>query len=383
MLDQIVEPRHRPLPQPIQQILRMGVFQLTELDRVPRHAAVSTAVDMAKQWGHLGTSRLVNAVLRKVADHDTNWAWPDRKEDPVSYLGAYYSYPNWLVRRWLTDYGEDTAEEYCKLGNRPPGLTLRLNALSADTSRIASQLTKLACPSQPGRWFPQYLFLPDPPPVEKLSFMQSGYATVQNEAAAFAVRMLDLKPGETVLEIGAAPGGKATQAAELVGSEGCVAALDVSVRRAQRINENAARMGLNWIRVVLADGRVLPIHGAAKILVDAPCSSLGVVHRHPDLRWQKDIADIPRLAQLQYELLSAALDALRPAGRVVYSTCTTSREENEAVIARLLQSREDVTVVDPRPLLPPEAPASAQWISVRPDPPQIDGAFVCCLQKRF
>jgi 16S rRNA (cytosine967-C5)-methyltransferase len=383
MLEQIVEERHRPLPQAIQQILRIGVFQLTELERVPKHAAVSTAVDMAKQWGHLGTARLVNAVLRKVADHDTNWAWPDRREDPVKYLASYYSYPNWMVRRWITDYGEETAEEFCRLGNRSPGVTLRLNSLTADRSAITSQLTRMARSSEPGRWFDQYLFLPDPPPIEDLRFLHSGFATVQNEAAALAVSLLDLKPGEAVVEVGAAPGGKATHAAEIVGHSGRVIALDVNNRRAQRLIENAARMGLNWIQLILADGRALPITRATKILVEAPCSSLGVLHRHPDLRWQKDISDIPRLAQLQYELLNSAVDASQPQGRIVYSTCTTSREENEAVIARLLQSREDVTVVDPRPFVPDGVPASAQWISLHPDPPQIDGAFACCLERRY
>jgi 16S rRNA (cytosine967-C5)-methyltransferase len=380
-IDQFLEARHKPLPAPIQQILRLGTYQLRELTRVPRFAAVNTSVELAKQWGHTGTARLVNAVLRRVADFAGTWPWPRRSEDPVNHLATLYSYPNWIVRHWITERGEETAEKFCRLGNRPAGLTLRRAKEDHWPQPTLNPLVKAATEVVAARWFNEYRFLPDPPAVADIPAIAAGEATVQNEAAAAAVYLLDLKPGDTLLEVGAAPGGKATHAARFVGEAGRVIALDANARRMRRLRENLNRMKLGQVRMVRADGTRPPFAGLSKILLDTPCSGLGLLHRHPDLRWQKDIVDIERLAELQYSLLQAGIDALAPGGLLVYSTCTTTQLENEGQVARLLEAREDVTVVDPRPLLPQGLPANPSWVVIEPDPPQLDGAFACCLKK--
>lgn len=381
MIEQLVERRHLPLPKSIHQILRLGLYQLTELDRVPRHAAVNTAVDLAKQWGHAGTARLVNAVLRKVADGRAEIAWPKQSDDPARYLALYYSYPDWIVERWIRESGEDFAERMCQIGNGPGGLTLRLLQGRRSVEQTRKQLRGSGWESEPGRWFDPYIFLPDPPPVRELRPVATGDATVQNEAAAAAVTLLEVQPGETIVEIGAAPGGKSTHIAELVGSSGLVAAIDLNARRMRRMVQNLTRLDLHHVFPIVADGLKPPVRTAAKLLLDVPCSGLGLLHRHPDLRWQKQTADIERLAELQFNLLNAAIDTVAPGGRVVYSTCTTTRDENEGVIARVLESRSDVSVIDPRPLLPEGVPCTAHWVSISPDPPVIDGAFACALEK--
>jgi 16S rRNA (cytosine967-C5)-methyltransferase len=381
IIDQFLEARHRPLPAPIQQILRLGTYQLRELSRVPRFAAVNTSVELAKQWGHTGTARLVNAVLRRIAEFSGSWPWPERSEDPVNYLATVYSYPNWIVRHWISERGEEAAENFCRLGNRPAGLTLRRVNEDHWSQPALNPLTKVAVQVAAALWFDEYRFLPEPPAVADIPAVAAGEATVQNEAAATAVYLLDLKPGETLLEVGAAPGGKATHAARFVGAKGRVIALDANARRMRRLRENLTRTKLRQVQMVRADGTQLPFTGLNKILLDTPCSGLGLLHRHPDLRWQKDIIDIERLAELQYSLLRAGIDALAPGGVLVYSTCTTTHQENEGQVARLLEAREDVTVVDPRPLLPSGLPAGPSWVAVGPDPPQLDGAFACCLRK--
>jgi 16S rRNA (cytosine967-C5)-methyltransferase len=338
-------------------------------------------VELAKQWGHTGTARLVNAVLRRVADFSGTWPWPKRPEDPVNYLATVYSYPNWIVRHWITERGEEAAERFCRLGNRPAGLTLRRVNEDHWPEPALNPLSRVAANIVTARWFDEYKFLPDPPPIADIAAVATGEATVQNEAAATAVYLLDLKPGDTLLEVGSAPGGKATHAARLVGREGRVVALDINTRRLRRLRENVTRTKLAQIQLLKADGTRLPCAGLRKVLLDTPCSGLGLLHRHPDLRWQKDIKDIERLAELQYALLQAGIDALAPGGVLVYSTCTTTRQENEGQIARLLEARTDVTVVDPRPLLPDGLPAGPSWIQIEPDPPQLDGAFACCLKK--
>jgi 16S rRNA (cytosine967-C5)-methyltransferase len=381
IIDRFLEPRHKPLPGPIQQILRMGVYQLTALSRVPRFAAVNTSVELAKQWGHTGTARLVNAILRRISSADGDWPWPDRKQDVVNHLATVYSYPNWIVRHWTREHGEAEAERLCRLGNLAAGLTLRLVRETEWPEALLKQVEKQAPGSLPGRWFTEYRFLPDPPPVADLTAVASGDLTVQNEAAACSTYLLDLQPNDTLLEVGAAPGGKSSHAARFVGPQGLVLALDVNVRRMRRLRENLIRTEQPWVVPVRADGRKLPVSRVDKILIDAPCSALGLLHRHPDLRWQKQIVDIARLTELQRALVEAGLDALSPGGRLVYSTCSTTREENEGLLARVLERRTDVTVVDPRPLMPAGVPANAHWITIEPDPPQLDGAFACALKK--
>ena len=380
-LDPFVTRRHNPLPAPIQQILRIGAFQILELSRVPRFAAVNTAVELAKHWGHPGTAGLVNAVLRRVADHDGTWPWPDATKDPVNYLATVYSYPNWIVRMWIEQLGFAEAEQRCGSGNRAAGLTVRtVHDESWSESRIA-ELEKSGGRSKSGRWFADYRFLMDPPPLDSLELLRAGAVTVQNEAAAVAVRLLGLEPGGTALEIGAAPGGKSTLAARLVGPSGLVVAIDSNARRMRRLLDNRRRTGMDNIAPIRADGCALPVSQADKILLDVPCTGFGLLHRHPDLRWGKDADDIERLAGLQCNLLEHAFAALAPGGTLVYSTCSTLREENEGQIARFLEKHTDATVLDPRPMLPDDVPAGAHWVAILPDPPELDGAFACALKK--
>lgn len=381
LIDQFLDTRHKPLPVPIQQILRMGVFQLTELSRVPKFAAVNTSVDLAKQWGHAGTARLVNAILRKVSGHEGEWKWPSRKSDPVQHLGTVFSYPNWLIRHWILEHGEEQTETLCRAGNRPSGVTVRLTHDTEWSKHHSTELGRQSGSVVEGRWFSEYRFLPESPAVGSLKGIASGEMTVQNEASAIATYLLDIQPGDMVLDIGAAPGGKSTHMARMTGETGRVIALDLNSRRMQRLRDNIARTGFSQVVPVRADGRALPVTGIEKVLIDAPCTGLGLIHRHPDLRWGKSMEDIERLSKIQFDLISSALNSIKPGGRVVYSTCTTTPQENQGVIARILQERTDVTSVDPRPLLPKGVPATAHWVSIEPDPPQIDGAFACCLKK--
>lgn len=373
--------KQKPLPLPITEILRLGAFQLTELERVPRHATVSTAVELAKQWGHAGTARLVNAVLRRVAEAPGDWPWPARKDDVVQHLATVHSYPNWIVRRWVTDFGEEEAEDLCIRGNRPAGVTLRIDGTPEEVDRIRETLRGRSHACTDGRWFKEYLHLQDSPAPGLLRELQTGTATVQNESAAIAAALLCLAPGALSVEIGAAPGGKATRAARTVGPAGCVVAIDKSAERLERLIANLRRQQITHVHPVVADGLALPLGTAERILLDAPCSALGLVHRHPDLRWDKEKADVDRLADLQTALLTAAFDRLAIGGRLVYSTCTTTRAENEGVVARVLESRPRASVIDPRPSLPDGVPATAQWVRITPDPPQLDGAFACVLTR--
>jgi 16S rRNA (cytosine967-C5)-methyltransferase len=381
LIEQFVDKKHRPLPPPIQQVLRLGTYQLTELTRVPRFAAVSTSVDLAKQWGHAGTAKLANAILRRIADHEGDWPWPNPTTDPVLHIATRYSYPNWIVRMWLYEFGEEETVRRCKAGNRAAGVNLRLIHDLEWTAQQVNWLTSHHTESRAGCWFTEYRFLPHPLDPAEITSHFAGEAMVQNESAAVATYLLDLKPGETALEVGSAPGGKIAHMARFVGENGHLLALDTNRRRMRRLQDNLERAGLSHVRLLRGDGRALPVRAVNKILLDVPCSGLGLLHRYPDMRWQKRPEDVARLVDIQWDLLTSAVSALPPGGRLVYSTCTTTREENEGQIARLLETHTDLAVVDPRPLLPAGVPAGPHWVNIQPDPPRLDGAFACALKK--
>lgn len=381
MLDTFLEGKHKPLPQAIREILRLGAYQLSELSRVPAFAAVSTSVELAKQFGHPGTSRLVNAVLRRFAAFEGEWKWPDVTLDSVSHLATRYSYPNWIVRRWLDHLSVEETTSRCKAGNRKPGSTIRLVREAVWQPAQLEWLALLDAESRASRWFPEYRYLPDAPDVAPVMEHHGADCVVQNESAAASVYLLDLKPGETVLDMCAAPGGKLSHAFRFVGEQGRLLAFDVQPRRLRRLNENLSRLAIRNAVVARADARQLPVAPVHKILLDAPCTGLGLLHRHPELRWQKRPEDLKRLCELQRELLDAAVAVLAPGGRLVYSTCSTCEEENEDQIVDVLKRHPNLSVVDPRPLLPEGVPATNRWMSLQPDPPRLDGAFACALNK--
>jgi len=381
MLEQFLDKKHQPLPTAIREILRLGAYQISELSRVPAFASVSTSVELAKQFGHPGTSRLVNAVLRRFAAHDGTWPWPDETKDPVGHLATRYSYPNWIVRRWLDRLSFQEALSRCKAGNRRAGVTVRLVRESVWSPAQLEWLSELEAESRPARWFPEYRYLPDAPDVGPVMEEHGNDCVVQNEAQAASVYLLGLEPGDTLLDVCAAPGGKLLHAMRFVGEHGRLVALDLQPRRVRRLLDNLLRVDAKRTLVARADGRRLPVRPVRKILLDAPCTGLGLLHRHPELRWQKRPEDLPRLCELQTELLEAAVTALPAGGRLVYSTCSTCEEENEEQIEHLLARHPELSIVDPRPLLPEGVTASAHWVNLLPDPPRLDGAFACALDK--
>ena len=381
MLEQFLDKKHKPLPTAIREILRMGAYQLTELSRMPDFAAVSTSVELSKQFGHPGTSRLVNAVLRRFAAHDHSWPWPDETSDPVNHLGTRYSYPNWIVRRWLDRLSFPETVSRCKAGNRRPGITVRLVRESAWEGPQLEWLSELEAESRAARWFEEYRYLPDAPDVGPVMAEHGHDCVVQNEAQAASVYLLGLEPGDTLLDVCAAPGGKLSHALRFVGENGRLVALDLQPRRVRRLLDTLSRVDAKRTLVARADGRKPPVKTVRKILLDAPCTGMGLLHRHPELRWQKRPEDLERLCHLQVELLEAAVAVLPSGGRLVYATCSTCEEENEEQIERLLTRHPELSTVDPRPLLPEGVPATHRWVNILPDPPRLDGAFACALEK--
>ncbi len=344
----------RPLPalqSPVRAALRLGLYQLRHTDRIPAYAAVAGAVDLARRHARPAAAGLVNAVLRRAAADGVPRGAAHR--DPAA-LAAAYSHPEWLVRRWFARLGPEDTRRLLAANNDRPLVHLRANRLRCSGDALMDELREAGVVCRPGL-LPEAVTLEHGTAPGSLPALGQGRCTVQGEASMLVGHMADPAPGSFCLDVAAAPGGKATHLGERMGDAGTVVANDISSARVDRCRGAAARLGLHCLRTHVADCRDLPQDFGGRcdvVLADLPCSGLGALAGRADLRWQKHEADIASLAALQAELLSAAGRCVKPGGRLVYSTCTTEPEENEAIVAGFLAAQPEFGLEDVRDRLP-------------------------------
>lgn len=422
---------HRPLldlDPPVRAALRLGAYQL--ISGTAPHAAVSATVGALSAWSSPASVRraapYANAVLRRVAELGPAWPWP-AGGDPDA-VAVRTSHPRWIVDLLRRDLG-DAAEAVLTAANEPPAVTLRPNPLRTTPEALAAELTgapadvsadgppggTLRVQVEPGRLVPGALLVRGVGDLARLPAVAEGRATPQDQASQAVAAAVGARPGERILDMAAAPGGKATAMAEAMGDEGLVVASDLRAGRAGQIRAAAHRLGLTSVQVLVADGRHLPlraigpgssdrgdprdgappepgssdrgdpIDGAPlgpgsfdRVLLDAPCSGLGVLRRRPEARWRLDPTDIDRLAALQRELLAAAVVHTRPGGLVVYCVCTLSSEETLGIDAWAATSFPALT---PAPVPGPPWRPHGRGALLLPSDAGTDGMFVLLLQR--
>ncbi len=313
--------------------LRLGTYQLLELDRVPAYAAVSESVEMAKSAAGRGAASVTNAVLRRVSRSSYNsFAFPALEEDPLGHLSSWGSHPVWLIERWLDRWPAESVRGLVDYNNRRPEVYLTV-AGDRELSLERLQATGIEVAPVDG--------------VRSSLRVESGTlkralevvgGVVQDPGAATVVDYISLDPATGVVDMCAAPGGKAAVLA-MRGHE--VWAMEVAGPRLVKLLETRARLGLSHLHVVRADGRRPPIREAEAVLLDVPCSGTGTLARHPDGRWRLRRADLEGLVDLQRRLLDAAADAVRPGGLLVYATCSLEPEENEGQVEAFLSRRRE------------------------------------------
>ncbi|HEX7766034.1 MAG TPA: 16S rRNA (cytosine(967)-C(5))-methyltransferase RsmB [Nitrospira sp.] len=374
-LDWRLEPAlKKPLPRLpliVQMLLRMGMYQLAYMDRVPASAAVNESVNLAKaNKAQLGRdwSGLVNAVLRTVTRLPER-PFPELQTDPASALSIRYAVPQWLCTRWIEQMGVEKAEAACQTVSASPALTLRVNRQRVTRDAFLDQLHQAGIAARPATVSPVGVILEEGRAVTTIPGFQEGLFYVEDEAAQLVPLLLDPQPAERILDVCAAPGGKATHLAELMSNRGQIVAMDRHAVRLQVLKENCQRLGVAIISPTVGDARELgivvsrqgvdpqiPSLGAFdRVLVDAPCSGIGVLRRHPDAKGKKDTGMFARHQTLQAEILERAATVLRPGGVLVYSTCSTEPEETEEVIVRFCQDHAEWV----RESIVPWLPASA------------------------
>jgi 16S rRNA (cytosine967-C5)-methyltransferase len=334
-------------------ILRLSLYQLMHLDRVPAAAVVDDAVDMTRGARKGSAAGFVNAVLRATLRQRNRLPLPARpagratRDAQLAYLGVTLSHPEWLVARWLDRYGFDAAERWAQFNNETPRLTLRANTLRTGREGVAVALAADGIGTEPTRWAPDGLVVTEGNPLRR---PLEGAFFVQDEASQLVPLTLAVGAGLTVLDLCASPGGKTTAIAAEMGDTGVVVASDVRPKRLALLRETVRQSGARQIRVVQVPASgPLPFSGAFdRVLVDAPCSGLGTIRRDPDIRWRRSEADLPALARDQQTLLARAAAVVAPGGRLVYATCSSEPEENEAVVDAFLDEHEDFALVDLR-----------------------------------
>ena len=355
-------PGRKPAPR-LRNLLRMGAYQILFLSKVPTSAAVNESVKLAKTLGGKPVAAFVNAVLRGVARNRT-FSFPDSETDPVAHVAARYSHPPWMVRRWIGRYGLDRTLRLCQANNTQAPLTIRANRFRTTRDDLAKALEREGIRSEPCPAAPEGLRLKgiaseSGSSLSNLASYRRGEFYVQDEAAQLVSLIVDPKPQERILDACTAPGGKATHIAELMENRGEIIALDVSESRLNRLRQNTKRLGLTIIKPLLADATQDLSHlGQAsfdRILVDAPCSGLGLLRRNPEGKWKKTEDLIGHYQSIQRQILHQVALLLKPGGVLVYSTCTIEPEENELVVGAFLKEHPEFRVEGLWEMLPEAA----------------------------
>jgi len=343
----------------IVEILRLGAYQLLYHSRVPASAVVDDAVNLARRAGKRSAAGFVNAVLRTVSRRRSSLPLPSRPPDStdraaaLEYFAVSLSHPHWLAARWYDRVGFDAAESWMVFNNTPARLTLRANRLRLDRDQLADRLAAEHIVVRPGLFAPEALIVEEGQPLSGRA-IREGLCVVQDEASQLVSLLAGADPGERVLDTCASPGGKTTALAAAMRDRGLLVACDVRTRRMDLLHRAVAASGATHVRLVQADLKgVLPFTQSFDcVLVDAPCSGLGTLRRDPDIRWRRTEADLPALAATQTAMLGHAAETVRTGGRLVYATCSSEPEENEAVAELFLATHADFSPVDARSVSP-------------------------------
>lgn len=363
-------------------VLRMGMYQIVYLDRMPDYAAVNESVKLARDdRSTRSASSMVNAVLRKIIGVRKRLPLPDYEADLTYRLSVTYSHPEWLVDRWLGRIGLRHTKALLEFNNTRPIITLRRRLRGLSRQQFEIELRPLSDLAAHGYRNLYYRLIRQMPP-EEVALLHEGHCTVQAESSGWVIALMDLAAGDRVLDVCSAPGGKASLMAELVGKSGAVCAGDLRRRRLMEVVDSVRRMGLGNLFPVVCDGARPPFDGQFdKVLLDAPCSGTGVMHRHPDARWRRSQQDISRVVAIQEGLLDGAASLVTPGGVMVYATCSVEPEENREQVRAFLDRHAEYELEPGNASVPSCFLDEDGCLSITPWEHKLDGMFAARLRR--
>lgn len=350
-------------------ILRMGVYQIIFLDKIPKSAAVNESVNLAKRYGHSSSSNFVNAILRKIEKNDYEEFF--QISDDIERISKTTSMPEWIIKELLKNNNLEIVEQICKNSNIKPKITIRINDLKTNKEEFIKKLEERNI-NYKETTYKDFLILEKIKNIENLDLFKNGFFTIQDISAGLTAKILDPKSEDNILDACSAPGGKTTYMAELMKNEGIIEAWDIHEHRTRLVEENAKRLGINIIKTKVKDASIYDQslnEKFDKILLDVPCLGIGVIKRKPDIKWQRKIEDIKEITNIQQNILEKCSKYLKKNGTLVYSTCSILKEENENVIYKFLEKNNNFEIVE------------NSIMNIIPDDEK-DGFFICKLRKK-
>ena len=384
LIDRLGKKTAAKQPPDLRIILHLGLYQLRYLDRIPNSAAVNTSVELAKENGLSRLGGVINGLLRSYLRQAELGDPLQLPEDPVARLGILHSFPDWIAKIWLEQLPIEEVDRLLAWFNQSPKLDLRVNILKTTVEEVekAFKANNIAVARIPN--LPQGLRLESAGAVTNFPGYKQGWWVIQDGSAQLVSHLLDPQPGETIIDACAAPGGKTTHIAELMGDRGKIIACDRAAKRLNKVRENAGRLQLRSIEIEVEDSRnVADFVGIAdRVLLDAPCSGLGTLHKRPDIRWRKTFESVRELLLLQRELLEQTATWVKPKGILVYATCTLNLSENEKIVESFLENNSNWSIQSPSDvmakLLMPKG-----WVKVYPHLHDMDGFFMVKLVRNW
>lgn len=348
-------------------ILRMGIYQIIFLDKIPKSAAVNESVNLSKRYGHSSSSNFVNAILRKIDKSDYEELF--QIKDDLERISKTTAMPEWIVKELLQNNTVAEVEEICKNSNIHPKITIRINNLKNTKQDLENKLKEKNIVYE-NTEYEDFLILNKVKNIENLDLFKQGLFTIQDISAGLAVKILNPKPGEKVLDACSAPGGKTTYIAELMQNKGTIEAWDIHEHRTKLVMQNAERLSIEIIKTKVKDATIYDEklnEKFDKILLDVPCLGIGVIKRKPDIKWQRKIEDIEKITKIQKNILEDCSKYLKKGGELVYSTCSILKDENEDIVKEFLNVNKNYEKLEE--------------ISIFPNKIQ-DGFFICKLLKK-
>ena len=365
--------------------LRQGVYQILFMDRVPVSAACNEAVKLAEGRGFRSLKGFVNGVLRTVSRQKDDIPMPDKEKEFSKYVSVKYSFPEWIVKMWVAMYGKERAESICAASLKAPELSITCNTLKTNPEELKQKLEKEGMEVYRSEYFDDAFVIKKTDDITKSESFLNGCFHIQDESSLLAVKILDAKKGDRVADVCAAPGGKSFSIAERMENEGYVLSGDVYEHKAALIKDGAGRLGINIIDAVVRDASEENGEGTFdKVLVDAPCSGLGLVRKKPDIKLTKTGEDIDALIGIQRDILKASASLVKKGGTLVYSTCTVCKKENTGNRKWFLENFEfesvDITEYIPEGM--ECETAKDGYIELLPDEHGTDGFFIAKFIKK-
>ena len=375
----------RKLRESDKNILRLSLYEMIYMDKIPSYATVDEAIKLMKKSNYQ-LVKYTNGLLRNFADNLEKIIddYDKKEKDEITKLSVVYSHPKWMVERWIVDFGLEETKQLLKSNNAMPYLSIRTNTLKITRDDLLKKLIYLGVEAKPSEYLSEAIVIESLNQVDLFNtkLFKKGNFIVQDLSSILVGYVISPEKGEKILDMCAAPGGKSTHIAQLMHDSGEVVSRDVSYEKLYKIKENTDRLGLKSIKLELKDASVLDngsINAYDRVLLDAPCSGLGIIRRKPDIKWHRQMDDIDKLHKIQLTMINNAAKYVKIGGVLVYSTCTIDKKENDEVIKSFLDGHSEF-VVDTLENIPAEF-IDGSYLRILPNRHNMDGFFACRLKK--